>query len=123
MWIFNRNYMYKVVIVGGEKMGNYSFFEQKVITYIKVRAKNEGVILFTVGDKFIDKFAEKFHITTKTFYTDWASFGKDALKERNIEMLNEADAVIIFEDELKDTHMIQKMATERGLPLRYVTLP
>lgn len=115
--------MYNVIIIGGEKMGNYPFFEQKTINCIKNRAKTEGVTIFTTGDKLVETFTNKYGITSKIFYTDWKSYGKDALKRRNEEMLREANAIITFEDELKDSHMLTKMATEKGLPHRYFILP
>lgn len=112
--------MFKVAIVGGENMGNYPFFERKCVNCLKNKAKTEGVTIYTTGDAFVTHFAEKCGLATRTFYTDWKRFGHDALKARNDEMLSDCDAIIVFDDGIKDTRMILKMATDKGLPSRLI---
>ncbi len=112
--------MFKVAIIGGENMGNYPFFETKCVNCLKNKAKTEGVTIYTTGDSFVTRFAEKFGLTTRTFYTDWRTYGRDALKQRNIEMLSDCDAIISFNDGIKDTKMIVQMGIEKGLPHRLI---
>lgn len=112
--------MFKVAIVGGENMGNYPFFEAKCVNCLKDKAKTVGVTLYTTGDAFVSKFAEKFGLSTRTFYTDWKTYGKEALKYRNEQMLSDCDAIISFDDGIKDTKMITKMAVDKGLPHRFI---
>lgn len=111
--------MFKVAIIGGEGSKDYTKFKEKCIYYLKNRTK-EGIMIYTIGDKFVDAFAERYHITTRFFPCDFKTFGKEALKVRAEEMLKECDAVIAFKDGLKSTQMITKMAVEQGLPLRNV---
>lgn len=113
--------MFKVAIVGGETMGDYPFFEKKCVACLKNKAKTEGITIYTTGDAFVSYFAEKFGISTRTFYTDWRTYGKDALKYRNEELLADCNAIITFDDGIKDTKMIAKMASEKNLPSRFIS--
>ena len=111
---------FKVAIVGGEGTEDYAFYEQKCIKMLREKGKEGcGIMIYTNGDEFNDKFAEKFSIDIRYFYTDWKQYGNDALRERNKEMLADADAVIVFEDGLKDTKFFSEMAKEKGIPYRY----
>lgn len=110
--------MFRVAIVGGEGMGDYPRFKEKCIKILSNKAKEGGIVIYTTGDRFVEAFAERYRIDTRTFYTDFKKYGKDALKVRNEEMLSDCDAVIGFDDGLKDTKMIIKMATDLNLPLR-----
>ena len=99
---------FKVAIVGGEGTEDYAFYEQKCIKMLREKGKEGcGIMIYTNGDEFNDKFAEKFSIDIRYFYTDWK------------QMLADADAVIVFEDGLKDTKFFSEMAKEKGIPYRY----
>ena len=50
----------------------------------------------------------------------WKTHGKEALRFRNEEMLSDCDAIISFDDGIKDTKMIAKMAIDKGLPHRFI---
>ena len=112
--------MFKVAIMGGEGMGDYAYYEKKCIDMLRAKGKEGcGIMIYTSGDEFNDRFALKFRIDLRFFYVKWKEHGSDALKERNKEMLSDADAVIVFEDGLKDTKMFSEMAKEKGIPFRY----
>lgn len=115
--------MFKVVIIGGEERADYEFFQYKCAFFLKEKAKAGSIMIYSTGNRLVDQFASKYGITVQTFNTDWRKWGKNALKARNEEMLSDCDAVIIFNDKLKDTLMIKKMAAEKGLPIRIITLP
>lgn len=113
--------MFNVAIVGGEGMGNYPFFETKCINILRNKAKSgEGITLFTTGDEFVTKFATKFGITVHTFYTEWNKYGKNALKMRNEALLTNCNAIISFDDAIKDTQILTKMAIDKGIQNRFI---
>lgn len=114
--------MFKVIIVGGEKMGDYPFFKKKCIQCLKNKTK-DGIQILSTGDTFVDAFAERFRINVKMFPTNWEAYGKSAIKERNDLMLSECDAFIAFDDNLKTTRIFTKVATERGIPVRSIKKP
>jgi hypothetical protein len=112
--------MFKVVIVGGEHTHDYARFKKKCIECLKNKAKEGGIIIYTTGDRFVDAFSERYGIDTRFFPCDFKHYGKDALKYRAEAILEDADAVIAFNDGQKDSQMIAKMAAEKGLPLRII---
>lgn len=113
--------MFKVAIIGGEQTNNYEKFQSKCIFYLKNKAKEGNyIIIYTVGDKFVKKFAEKYGIATKTFYCDFLTYQKQALKVRAEKLLSDCDAVIAFRNDLKDIQIITKLANEKGLQVRKV---
>lgn len=112
--------MFKVVIVGGEHTHDYARFKKKCIECLKNKAKEGRIIIYTTGDRFVDAFSERYGIDTRFFPCDFKHYGKDALKYRAEAVLEDADAVIAFNDGQKDSQMIAKMAAEKGLPLRII---
>ena len=112
--------MFKVAIIGGESMGDYMRFKKKCIECLKNKVKETSVVIYTIGDRFVNVFAERYGITTKLFSADFQMYGKDALMMRNKEMLRDCDAVIIFNGSKKDVEIIKKMAGEKNLPMRVI---
>ena len=112
--------MFRVAIVGGENATEFNIFKQKCIFYLRNKAKEGRIIIYTTGDKFVDAFSERYGIDTRFFPCDFKRFGRDALRYRAEDILKDADAVISFNDGQKDTQMITKMAVEKGLPLRNI---
>lgn len=112
--------MFRVAIVGGEGFGDYPTFERKCINIVKDKAKTEGLLILSTGDEFVERFAQKFGVNVQLFYCDWKTNKKNALKVRNERMLSNCDAIIMFNDRLKDTMMIYNMAVEMNLPNRKI---
>lgn len=111
--------MFKVLIIGAEDMGNYEKFCSKTIYYLKNKKKSE-IMIYTLGDNFIDSFAKANSVDTKFFATDWKTYGKEALKERTTRVLSDCDAIIVFNTK-KDTELLLKTAQEKKIPIRRVT--
>lgn len=114
--------MFNVAIIGGEQTGNYPMFKKKVINLIKNKAKQGGIMILTTGDRYVEAFAERYGIDYTFFPCDFATFGRNALKYRAENLLENADALIAFSTNIKDVDMIAKMAAEKGIPIRKPTL-
>ena len=112
--------MFKVIIIGGESTRDYEHFKKKCIECLRNKAKEGGIMIYTTGDKFVEAFTERYGINMRFFPCDFKKYGKDALKFRAMEMLEDADAVICFNDGQKSSQIIAKMAAEKGLPLRNI---
>lgn len=112
--------MFKVVIVGGEGTNDYPKFKKKCIECLRNKVKEDHIMIYTTGDKYVDAFAERYSIDTRFFACDFKKYGKDALLMRAIDILEDADAVIAFNDGQKDSQIISRMASEKGLPLRNI---
>lgn len=111
--------MFKVAIIGGENMGDYKFFAQKCIHFLKNKA-HEGITILSLGDRFVDIFANATNIDVKQYDVEWSKYGKNALKNRILKVLEECDGVIIFDDGTNDTKHFLDMTTEYKIPLRVV---
>lgn len=111
--------MFKVLIIGAEEMGDYEKFSTKTIYYLKNKKKSE-IMIYSLGDEYIDFFAKKNGVDTKFFAADWKTYGKETLKERATRVLSDCDAIIAFKTK-KDTEILLKMAQEKKIPIRRVT--
>lgn len=115
--------MFRVAIVGGENATEFNIFKQKCIFYLKNKAKEKGgITILTTGDEYVDKFAKLYNIDTQFFITNWKLYGKNALKKRNAEMLEKCDALIYFNDGIKDHQVIYELAQKSGINTRIVNL-
>lgn len=111
--------MFKVAIVGGESMGDYRFFVEKCAFFLKNKTKN-GLMILTIGDKFVDILTTTANIDKQMFYCDWKAHGNDAIKNRNEKIIKESDAFIVFDDGTKGTNFFIKMARESCKPIRII---
>jgi len=113
--------MFKVAIIGGDGFEDYELFEQKCIKYLRKKGQEGcGIMVYTTGEKCNDKFSYRFGIDIRYFICNWKRDGNDALKFRNEEMLSDVDAVIAFDDGLKDTQFFLEMAKAKKIPYRFV---
>lgn len=112
--------MFNVAIIGGQDTNDYNMFVRKCIILLQNKAKEGGITILTFGDDFVDHFAKKYGINTKLYNADWGTFGKQALCERNKEILNDCDAVIIFDNEKKDIQVLKEMVKKQEKPLRVI---
>lgn len=114
--------MFKVAIIGGYETGDYARFRAKCIHMLREKGKTEGLMLYSIGDEFLDRFAEEFSLTIATVYTEFGKYGKMALKVRNERLLSECEALLYFDCGIKDYNMLYTMASEKGLNVRKVTI-
>lgn len=113
--------MFNVVIIGGEQTGDYDFFKEKCIKYLKNKAESgEGITIFTIGDEFVTRFAEQFRIDYKYFMPNWKKDKDKALIIRNNNLLEKANAVIAFHYGSPDVKFIVKGAELRNILIRNV---
>ena len=114
--------MFKIAIIGADGINDFNFCLNKTIKIIKNKAsEKEGIMLLSTGEEFVKKFSELFSIDFQVLFTDFKKYGKDALKMRNKELLNLSDAIIIFNDNKKDTNFLFEMTKKTSLPYRFIT--
>lgn len=112
--------MFNVAIIGAEGQNDYYFCQAKCIACLKNKAESrEPITIFSTGDAFVDLFSNKFHINVQYFYANWRYDGKDALKIRNERLLEKCNALIMFDDNTKDTKILYDLAKSRNIPVRY----
>lgn len=113
--------MFNVIIIGAEDTQNYNFFKTKTIKILSNKAKNhERIRILTTGDSYVEEFTKRYGIETIFFKTDWLSFGKEALKYRNEEIIKAADAIIFFQNNKKDSQMLFNESKKNGIIYRLI---
>lgn len=112
--------MFTVAIIGGEYTGDYNKFKQKCVECLKNKVKTDAIVIRSIGDRYVDAFAERCRFRKDFFGANFKVYGKDALKVRAEQLLDGCDAVIAFKTDMKDIDMIIKKAAEEGLPLRVI---
>lgn len=112
--------MFYAAIIGVDGAGTYEYFKKKCIYYLRNKAKEGVTILATEDHDYIRKFATECRLNVKVFYTNWKTYGKNALKERNKQLISNCSGVIHFDDGRKDTLMIKNLAVKTGIPVRTI---
>ncbi len=115
--------MFSVIILGGENVQSYKTFEEKCIKLLRNKAESgERIRILSVGDLYVDNFSSKFGIETKTFYCDWRKFGKSAIYERNKDIVNEADAIIYFDSNIRTLNSLYELAKKNNINSRRIEI-
>lgn len=110
--------MFYAGIIGAEGAKSYDSFKEKCIYFLKSKAKEGITLVATEEHEYILRFATECVLNVKYIFTNWKTYGKNALKERNKEFVSSCSGVIYFNDERKDTLMIKKLAGKTGLPVK-----
>ena len=112
--------MFYIAIIGADAAGTYERFKDKCVKLLHTKAKEGITILATEEHPYIKKFANECRLNIQYFYTNWKAYGRDALKERNKQLVSNSSGVIYFDDGLKDSIMIKNLAEKTGLPVRII---
>jgi hypothetical protein len=110
--------MFYVSIIGAGGAGTYENFKKTCVKFLRTKAAEGITILATEEHEFITSFAKECHLNIKYYYTDWKAYGRNALKERNKQIVSDSCGMICFDDGLKDTLMIKNLAKKTGVPVR-----
>lgn len=113
---------FNVIIAGGRDFDDYELLKNSVS---KILSKKENICVFSGKAKGADSLGARYAIENnlqlKEFPADWNKNGKMAGMIRNIEMGNEADALIAFWDCCSHgtKHMIDYMK-KNNKPVRII---
>lgn len=110
--------MFNVAIIGSNSITSYKEFSDSCKYFLKSKIK-EGITIFATEEtENIKRFSAEYRLSIQYFYTNWKTFGKNALKERNKMLLSECNGIIWFNDGLKDTEVLKQMALKIGTPVK-----
>lgn len=122
-YILRKRELVNLAIIGSRNFSNYELLQNEVSKFI---VENNFIVDFIIsgGAKGADRYGEIYafrnNIPTKIFLPDWNQFGKSAGYRRNVQIIDNCDAVIAFWDEeskgtkhsidiAKDKHKILKI--------------
>ncbi len=121
----------KLVIAGSRTFKNYQTLHEGVRQFTK-RLKENGITIDTIvsgGAKGADELGERLakqyssKISLIVMKADWDKYGKRAGYLRNEQMLEIADAVIVFiENESKGSTHMAEISAKKGIPTSIITI-
>lgn len=116
---------YKVIIAGGRDFVDYNLLREKVNNiFIDKRLTHKIVIVSGCArgaDTLGMRYASENILDIEEYPADWDKYGKKAGYMRNVEMAENADALIAFWDgKSKGTKHMIDIAKERNLPIRVI---
>jgi YspA, cpYpsA-related SLOG family len=112
----------KVIVAGTRKFNDYPLLCRKCDYYLQDQNEIEIVSGCATGaDKLGEKYAKERGFKVKQFPADWAGLGKKAGYERNKQMAEYAECLLVFWDgaSLGTKHMID-LARQNGLEVRII---
>ena len=107
--------MVRVIVAGGRNFIPSENDERWLITMLKALEATHVISGCAKGaDTFGETIAKKLKLPIMQYPADWNKFGKSAGYKRNIQMADNADALIVFEGG-KGTAMMIDIARKKGL--------
>jgi hypothetical protein len=112
----------KLAIVGSRDFNDFEYLK-KVLEPIK----NKVTLVVSGGAKGADSLGERWakenNILTQIFYPDWNKFGKSAGYRRNVDIVNNSDAVVAFQiNDSKGTQHTIDIAMEKNKKVKVFKL-
>ena len=89
------------IIVGGRDFNNYELLKQTVNQFISDNSEANPYIVCgraRGADTLGEKFAREYSYKIRYYLADWSTYGKSAGFVRNVEMAENADALVAFWD-------------------------
>lgn len=115
--------MFRVIIAGSRDFDNYDLLKSKMDNLL--RYKNDGICVVCGEARGADtlgrRYAEERGYTILSFPANWYEYGKKAGYLRNIEMAENADALVAFwNGESRGTKHMIDTANKYGLQIRII---
>lgn len=117
--------IFKVIIAGGRYFNNYELLREKCLSILSDKMETCEVYVVSGCAKGADSlgeiFANEFMLKINKFPADWETYKKSAGYKRNVQMAENADALIAFWDgKSKGTQHMINIAREKNLPTRII---
>ena len=116
--------MFRVIVAGSRDFCNYELMKSKLD---KLLARYDPQDLTIVcgeargADSLGKRYAEEHGISVKSFPAEWERYGKSAGYKRNVQMAENADALVAFWDgKSRGTRHIIDIAIDHGLQVRII---
>ena len=116
---------YKIIIAGGRDFMNYNLLKEKVNKILQEKKLTHKIVIISGCARGADAlgilYASENAFDVEEYPAEWDKYGKKAGYMRNVEMAENADALIAFWDgKSKGTKHMIDIATERNLPIRVI---
>lgn len=117
--------IYKIIIAGGRDFMDYNLLKEKTNKILQEKKVTHKIVIISGCARGADtlglRYASENAFDVEEYPADWDKYGKKAGYVRNVEMAENADALIAFWDgKSKGTKHMIDIATERNLPTRVI---
>lgn len=117
--------IYKIIIAGGRDFMDYNLLKEKVNKILQEKKVTHKIVIISGCARGADTlglcYASENAFDVEEYPAEWDKYGKKAGYMRNVEMAENADALIAFWDgKSKGTKHMIDIATERNLPIRVI---
>ena len=117
--------IYKIIIAGGRDFMDYNLLKEKTNKILQEKKVTHKIVIISGCARGADtlglRYASENAFDVEEYSADWNKYGKKAGYVRNVEMAENADALIAFWDgKSKGTKHMIDIATERNLPIRVI---
>lgn len=117
--------IYKIIIAGGRDFMDYNLLKEKTDKILQEKKVTHKIVIISGCAQGADtlglRYASENAFDVEEYPADWNKYGKKAGYMRNVEMAENADALIAFWDgKSKGTKHMIDIATERNLPIRVI---
>ena len=117
--------IYKTIIAGGRDFMDYNLLKEKTDKILQEKKVTHKIVIISGCARGADtlglRYASENAFDVEEYPADWDKYGKKAGYMRNVEMAENADALIAFWDgKSKGTKHMIDIATERNLPIRVI---
>ena len=117
--------IYKIIIAGGRDFMDYNLLKEKTNKILQKKKVTHKIVIISGCARGADtlglRYASENAFDVEEYPADWDKYGKKAGYMRNVEMAENADALIAFWDgKSKGTKHMIDIATERNLPIRVI---
>ena len=117
--------IYKIIIAGGRDFMDYNLLKEKTNKILQEKKVTHKIVIISGCARGADtlglRYASENTFDVEEYPADWDKYGKKAGYMRNVEMAENADALIAFWDgKSKGTKHMIDIATERNLPIRVI---
>ena len=117
--------IYKIIIAGGRDFMDYNLLKEKTNKILQEKKVTHKIVIISGCARGADtlglRYASENAFDAEEYPADWDKYGKKAGYVRNVEMAENADALIAFWDgKSKGTKHMIDIATERNLPTRVI---
>lgn len=117
--------IYKIIIAGGRDFLDYNLLREKVNKILQEKRVTHKIVIISGCARGADtlglRYASENVFDVEEYPAEWDKYGKKAGYMRNVEMAENANALIAFWDgKSKGTKHMIDIATERNLPIRVI---
>lgn len=118
--------VFKVIIAGGRQFSDYELLKAKCDLFLQQKRVTHSIIIVSGtargADSLGERYAHERGYAVEKYQADWEQHGKAAGPIRNVEMAENADALIAFWDgQSVGTRNMIEVARRRNIPVRVVS--